>query len=156
MSNRFPIYVFLENIRSLYNVGSFFRTCDATNIEKLFLCGYTPKPPRKEISKTALGAEMHISWEYVPKIDKKLLELKRKGFQIICVETGKKSIKYTTFQPNFPICVVFGNEVGGISKGIQEIADQIISIPMHGIKASLNVSVAGGVVLYDLVNKYKV
>jgi len=149
----FPIFVFLDRIRSLYNVGAFFRTCDATGVEKIYLSGYSPVPPRKEISKTALGAEHSVPHEYVRDAVATLRTLQEQGIQIVAVETGEQAIDYATFQPRFPICVVFGNEVTGVDPDILALADARIALPMHGIKESLNVVVCGGIVLYDLLRK---
>jgi len=154
MKKKFPIYVYLDRIRSLYNVGSFFRTCDATNIAKLYLSSYTPVPPRKEITKTALGAEHTVPFESVTDGIQTLQDLKKAGVMLVAVETGENTIPYTDFQPTYPVCLIFGNEVTGIAEDIVRICDAIISIPMYGTKGSLNVVVSGGIILYDIVQKY--
>lgn len=151
----FPIYVFLDRIRSLYNVGAFFRTADATNVRKIFLAGYSPTPPRKEITKTALGAEHSVDFEYAEDPIQTLRELKKKKVLIVAVETSETAEDYAKFKPSFPVCLVFGNEVTGISPEVLELADTTIQIPMFGMKESLNVVVCGGIILYDIVRKYQ-
>jgi tRNA G18 (ribose-2'-O)-methylase SpoU len=154
MKKKFPIYVYLDRIRSLYNVGSFFRTCDATHVMKLFLSSYTPVPPRKEITKTALGAEHTVPFESVTDGIRTLQDLQKTGVMLVAVEIGKNTIPYTDFHPTYPVCLIFGNEVTGIAEDILRICDAIISIPMYGTKGSLNVVVSGGIILYDVVQKY--
>ncbi len=153
--DRYPVYVFLDRIRSFYNVGSCFRTCDAANVEKLLLSEYTPFPPHKEISKTALGAEHTVPFEHTHDPVNTLTTLRERGVRLVAVDTGSDTVPYTRFTPVFPICLVFGNEISGISREILELCDDKVSIPMHGIKESLNVSVAVGIVLFDIVSKFK-
>lgn len=154
MKPKFPIYVLLDRIRSLYNVGSFFRTCDAANIQKLYLSGYSPVPPHKEISKTALGAENSVPFEYTDDPITVLKKLKGEGVSLVAVETGSQAMPYYNYQPVFPLCFIFGNEVTGIADEILKIVDQTILIPMYGLKESLNVTVAGGIILSDVVHKF--
>ncbi|RJQ14324.1 TrmH family RNA methyltransferase [Candidatus Parcubacteria bacterium] len=142
----------LNNIRSRENVGSIFRTADATGVLKLFLCGITPRPPHEKISKTALGAENFIEWEYQKQISRVIKNLKDKGFYIIALETKNKAgniFKTTIKKKN--IALVVGSEVKGISKEIIKKADKILKIPMRGKKESLNVAVAFGVAVYALL-----
>ena len=144
------VYVLLNNIRSLHNVGSIFRTADGAGVKKLFLCGQTGYPPREEISKTALGAEEVVPWEYhIDPIDC-IKKLKNRGIQMVALEQTKKSIDYSKFKPKHPICLVLGHEIDGISEEILELCDAAIEIPMNGEKKSLNVSVAFGVAIYSL------
>lgn len=146
------IYVLLNNIRSLHNVGSIFRTSDGAGVKKIFLCGQTGYPPREEISKTAIGAEEIVPWEYwinAKECIQKLLKSK-KSVQIIALEQNKKSIDYQKFKPKYPICLVVGHEIEGVEKGILDMCDAVIEIPMRGKKKSLNVSVAFGVAVYSL------
>jgi|Deesub1362B_J571_1020462.scaffolds.fasta_scaffold09845_2 tRNA G18 (ribose-2'-O)-methylase SpoU len=151
---RFPIYVVAENIRSLYNVGSIFRTSDGARIQKLFLCGYTGFPPRNEISKTALGAEKTVPWEYHRSAREVILRLKDEGIPVILLEQTDRSHHYARFRYPFPLCLVIGNEVEGISDDVVELADAAVEIPMFGIKHSLNVAVAYGVVLFEILRQY--
>ncbi len=154
MNNKFPIYVILDNIRSLYNIGAFFRTCDATGVQKIFISGFAPVPPRKEITKTALGAEHSVPFEYVQDAAQAVRKLKKQKVQVVAVETGQQSQDYDSFKPKFPICLIFGNEVTGISPELLDLADARIKIPMFGMKESLNVVVCGGIILYDMVRKF--
>jgi tRNA G18 (ribose-2'-O)-methylase SpoU len=149
---RLPIYAIADNIRSLYNVGSMFRSSDGALIEKLFLVGFTPHPPRKEIEKTALGATETVPWEYHENAIAVIQGLKRRKVKICAVEltTGSKPY-FELKKSDFPLCLVFGNEITGISNEIIDEADMAIEIPMFGTKQSLNVAVAYGVVLFDCV-----
>lgn len=144
----------LYNIRSAYNVGAMFRTADGVGISKLYLCGYTPTPTDrnvgKEIAKTALGAEEHVAWEKHTQTWRLLEKLKRELVFIVALEQTSRSIPYTEFVPQFPLCLLVGNEVRGISKSILKRADAIVEIPMYGKKESLNVSVAFGIVAYAI------
>lgn len=151
---RFPIYVLLDNIRSLYNVGSIFRTADAVRIEKLYLCGISGHPPRKEIDKTALGAQDTVPWEYHPDAIDILKQLRRKGIPVLALEHTRESKSYWEYQYSFPCCLVIGNEVWGIQEELLEYVDAAIEIPMFGAKHSLNVSVAFGIVVYAMAGKY--
>lgn len=153
-ANRHPIIVLLDNIRSLYNVGSIFRTCDAANVEKLILTGYTPHPPRKEISKTALGAEESVPWEYFKSPVEAVATLKNAGVTICAVEQTDESVPYASLtDQHFPICLIVGNEISGVSDELIALADMAIEIPMHGVKHSLNVAVAAGIAIYAAVAK---
>lgn len=147
---RNPIYAMADNIRSLYNVGSMFRSSDGAVIERLYLTGYTPTPPRKEIEKTALGATNTVPWEYHQDPMTAVEGLKRNGVKICVVELTDRSVPYYALEPkDFPLCLVLGNEISGVSPTIIAAADMAIEIPMHGLKQSLNVAVAYGIVLYD-------
>jgi len=151
------IFLILPNIRSAYNVGSIFRTADACGISKIFLTGYSPAPEdrfgrrRKDISKSALGAEKIIEWEYRKNLEDLIEELKSKNIEIVAVEQDEKSIDYKNFNVKKDTAFVFGNEVEGISKNILKKVDKIIEIPMVGKKESLNVSVSAGVVLFRVM-----
>ena len=150
------ISAILHNIRSTYNVGAIFRTADAVGIDKLYLTGYTPTPDKnKKIEKTALGAEKYVAWEYYRNISYLLKKLKKEGFQIVALEQSSQSIPYYKFKPKFPLVLIVGNEVRGLTKKILSRADYIIEIPMFGKKESLNVAVAFGIVAYYLkIDKY--
>ena len=153
--NRFPVSVMLENIRSLYNVGSIFRTSDGALIEKLYLSGYTGYPPRKEIDKTALGSVESVPWERTPNMFEVLYNLRNAGYQIVTLEQTNKSVPYNKADYKFPLCLMVGNEVGGVTDAVAEKSDLAIDIPMHGLKQSLNVSVAYGIVIYHIIEEYK-
>jgi len=141
----------LDNIRSAYNVGSIFRTADGAGVDKIFLCGYTPSPKDEpKIAKTSLGAEKYVSWESCKQTWRLLEKLKVQGLKIIALEQTKNSIDYRKFKPKFPLALVLGNEVDGLSEQILKYADKIIEIPMRGKKESLNVSVAAGIALYEI------
>ena len=147
----------IHNVRSLHNVGSVFRTADGAGVSKIYLTGYTPSPIdemgriRKEIIKTALGAEQSIKWETVKNISAVTKRLKKEGVQIVALEKAKNSVDYKKFKPKFPVALIVGNEVRGLSSTILTRADAIISIPMLGKKESLNVSVAFGIAAYSIL-----
>ncbi len=144
-------YVICDNIRSLENIGSIFRTADALGVSKIFLCGISGKPPNHKISKTALGAENTIPFEYCRQISRLIDKLKKDRIHIVALEQDKKAILYTKFKPNFPLALIVGNEVKGISKKVLQKSDKIIYLPMSGQKESLNVSVAFGVAGYEII-----
>ncbi len=148
---KYPIVMVLDDIRSMHNVGSAFRTADAFLIEKIYLCGITGKPPHREINKTALGATDSVRWEYVEDIKNLVETLRKKGYRIICIEQTDESIPLQDFMPyrNEKYCLIFGNEVFGISDWVVAHADTCLEIPQEGTKHSLNVSVSIGIVLWD-------
>jgi 23S rRNA (guanosine2251-2'-O)-methyltransferase len=152
---KLPVRVVLEDVRSLYNVGAFFRTCDAAGVEALHLFGITGRPPAKEIHKTALGAEESVRWQYHSEATELARELRDSGHEIAAVETSLHAVDLFDWKPNFPVCVVFGNEVDGIHPELSRLCDTHIRIPMLGLKHSLNVATAGGVVVYELLRKYR-
>lgn len=141
------IAVICQNIRSLHNVGSFFRTGDVYGVGKIYLCGYTGAPPREEISKVALGADRWIPWEHRHHTWQVVEELRAKGFQIVALESGKGSVSITEFAPKYPLALILGNEVRGVTKEILKRSDAVVDLPMYGRKESLNVSVAAGIAL---------
>lgn len=151
---RLPVYVLLDNIRSLYNVGSIFRTADAARVEKIILTGITGKPPRKEIDKTALGASETVPWEYNPSATDAIDRMKKQGVPIIILEHTDSNIEYKRMDFPFPCCLVMGNEVDGIQEKILGLSDASIEIPMYGTKHSLNVSVAFGIVIYEILHQF--
>lgn len=153
-AQKIPLVVVLDNIRSMHNVGSAFRTCDAFRVEKIYLCGITAKPPHRDIHKTALGATETVSWEYHKNI-KELVEEIGRDYKIILVEQTTHSLKLQKFKPDRgeKYCLVFGNEVFGISEEVIPLANQSIEIPQFGTKHSLNVSVSIGIVLWDMYQK---
>ncbi len=147
--------VLLDNVRSLYNVGSFFRTSDACALERLYLGGITGFPPQKQITKTALGAEDHVAWEHHRDVVPLLDRLHAEGVELAAVETSVRSVDLFDWRPRFPVCIIFGHEVDGIQTHITERCDVHVRIPMLGTKHSLNVATAGGVMLYELLRKYR-
>lgn len=153
--DRLPVTIMLDNVRSMYNVGSFFRTADAAAAEKLLLTGITACPPQSGIRKTALGAEENVRWEHsrdpMPLLD----QLSERNYQIAAIETTPHAVDLFEWQPAFPVCIVFGHEVDGIRPELAARCDVHIRIPMLGSKHSLNVATAGGVVLFELLRKYQ-
>jgi len=149
------VSVILDNVRSLYNVGSFFRTAEAAGIEMLFLCGITGRPPSRQIGKTALGAEEAVRWEGCDQPAELVREMRAGGYEIAAVETSLRAVDLFDWQPRFPVCVMFGHEVEGLRRELLGLCDTHVRIPMLGTKHSLNVATAGGVVLYELLRKYR-
>jgi tRNA G18 (ribose-2'-O)-methylase SpoU len=145
----------LESIRSVYNVGAFFRSGDAAGIERLHLCGYTGRPPHKGISKTALGAELTLPWDHRTDLPGLIDEYRAKGWQTAAVETAPGAVDVFEWTPQFPVLLLFGNEVDGLSAPVLEAADVRVRIPMMGVKESLNVAVAGGVLLFEMLRKVR-
>lgn len=160
LSNESPellkkVIVLVHNIRSLHNVGSIFRSSDAFGIKKIVLSGYSPTPPRAEISKTAIGAEEFVKWKYFEDPINYLSELKREGYSLIGLEQTTESVMLPDFNvdSNDKLCLIIGNEVTGIDNSLLEIIDTFVAIPQFGQKHSLNVSVATAVLLYALLEK---
>lgn len=155
---KLPVYVLLDSIRSSYNVGSIFRTSDGAMIEKLILCGYTPHPPRadlnngkKDILKTALGSTESVSWEYIKNPLNAVKEIKSRGIKICALELTENSKPYFEItKKDFPVCLVIGNEITGVSQDLLDLCDYSIEIPQYGIKQSLNVAVAYGIAIFEL------
>lgn len=141
------IVLIAANVRSLHNVGSFFRTGDVYGVSKIYLCGYTGAPPRAEISKVALGAEQWIPWEQRQATWRVVEELRSEGFQIVALEAGAGSTPISRFKPKYPLALILGNEVRGVTKEILKRSDAVVHLPMYGKKESLNVSVAAGIAL---------
>ncbi len=150
-----PIIVILDNIRSLHNIGSVFRTSDAFLIEKIYLCGITAAPPNKEIHKTALGATESVAWEYREDTLTLVKELKSKGIVVASIEQATESIMLQDFLPEKKkkIAIVLGNEVKGVQQEVISVSNYCVEIPQKGTKHSLNISVSCGVVLWDLFQK---
>lgn len=152
---RMPVYVILNSIRSSYNVGSIFRTSDGAMVEKIFLCGYTPTPEKKEVIKTALGSQESVKWEYVKDPKDVVMSLKQNGIKICALELTDKSISYhKVSNKDFPLCLIVGNEITGVSQELLDMCDFSIEIPQYGIKQSLNVAVAYGISIFDLRRVY--
>ena len=150
-----PVSVLLENVRSLYNVGAFFRTADAVALERLYLAGITGYPPQNMITKTALGAEETVPWIRVRDPIAAIVELRSANHEIAAVETSAHSVDLFEWRPRFPVCVLFGHETDGLTAAVSAMADTHVRIPMLGRKHSLNVASAGAVVLYELLRKYR-
>lgn len=152
-SDKTPIIVVLENIRSAYNVGSVFRTSDAFLVEAIYIIGYSAKPPHKEIKKTALGAEETVDWKYFKTTAEAIEELRAKGFNVYAAEQAEGSFKLNAigFEPDEKIAVVFGNEVTGVEQSTITLCDGCLEIPQLGMKHSLNIATAAGVVLWELI-----
>lgn len=152
---RLPVSILLDNIRSMYNVGSFFRTGDGAGIERLLLSGITARPPKSAISKTALGAEDRLPWEPVDDAPATLNKLHASGYEIAAIETSIRAVDLFDWRPRFPVCVLFGHEVDGLSQQLLDACDTHVRIPMLGLKHSLNVASAGAIVMYELLRKYR-
>lgn len=150
-----PVSVLLDNVRSAYNVGAFFRAADGAAIEKLHLCGITGPPPSNAITKTALGAEETVPWEHTWDAVALVEKLRAEGREIAAIETTPRSIDLFDWIPRFPVSVLFGHEVDGLRAELSALADTHIRIPMLGVKHSLNVATAGGIVMYELLRKYR-
>lgn len=151
-----PVTVLVESVRSLYNIGSMFRTSDAARIEKLYLTGYSPYPPRKEIDKTALGSTASVPWEHLKDPLEAAERIKSSGVRLCALELTDASVPYDSLHSgDFPLCLVVGNELTGISSGLLERCDMAIEIPMGGIKHSLNVAVAYGVAIFELARIWR-
>jgi len=153
-----PVVVVLDNVRSLYNTGAFFRTADACGIERLVLCGITPRPDQgrkqqRAIAKTALGAELTVPWEYYAVTADALSAYAARGYCIVAVETSSDAIDLYAWTPAWPICLVFGHEKDGVAESLATHIETHVRIPMLGEKRSLNVATAAGVVLYELVRR---
>jgi tRNA G18 (ribose-2'-O)-methylase SpoU len=150
-----PVVLVLDNVRSLHNVGAVFRTADAFALEKLYLCGVTGQPPHREITKTALGSTESVAWEHAPTTLGAAQQLKAAGYQLVAVEQTTASVLLPQFRPapGQPLALVLGNEVFGVDDEVLALCDAAVEIPQLGTKHSLNVSVAAGVVLWDVLSK---
>jgi len=148
--------IMLHNVRSMHNVGAAFRSADAFGIDEILISGFTPYPPRPEITKTAIGAEKHVKWQQLDDLESDIGDLKSAGYTLIGLEQTTNSILFPDYNipPDKKICLVFGNEVTGIDKDILPYIDDFVEIPQYGHKHSLNVSVTVGVALYAFLDKY--
>ena len=155
--DKLPIIVILDNVRSMHNIGSVFRTSDGFAIEKIYLCGITAQPPHREIEKTALGATQSIEWAYSADITELIPKLRIDGYTIIAIEQANNSIPLNDFQPETSAksALIFGNEVNGVSVEAMELIDNCIEIPQFGTKHSFNIVVSAGIVLWDFFAKIK-
>lgn len=156
-ADKTPIIVVLDNIRSLNNIGSVFRTADAFLIQKIYLCGITAQPPHKDIHKTALGSTESVDWEYVNNTETVVKRLQNNGVVVISVEQAENALMLNEFQPepNTTYAFIFGNEVKGVSQDVVNMSDKVLEIPQFGTKHSLNISVSCGVVLWDAFSKMR-
>lgn len=150
-----PVSILLHNVRSMYNVGAFFRTADGAAIERLLLSGITARPPKRAISKTALGAEERVHWEAIEDAAATVSALRADGYEIAAVETSLSAVDLFDWRPRFPVCILFGHEVDGLEADFLAMCDTHIRIPMLGLKHSLNVASAGAIVMYELLRKYR-
>ena len=150
-----PATVLLDNVRSMYNVGAFFRAADGVGLEKVCLCGITAHPPKKAITKTALGAEEVVAWEHDWDAIHMAEKMRSAGYEIAAIETSLQAIDLFEWRPRFPVCVAFGNEIEGLRPELLALSDTHVRIPMLGKKTSLNVATAAGIVLYELLRKYR-
>ena len=150
-----PVVIVLDNVRSMYNAGAFFRSADGVACQKLHLCGITPRPPKSGVLKTALGAQESVAWEYHSDARSIVERLRQDGYEISAVETSIHSVDLFDWRPSFPVCILFGHEVDGLSPDLLALCDTHVRIPMLGRKHSLNVATAGGIVLYELLRKYR-
>ena len=152
-----PLIVILDNIRSLNNIGSVFRTSDAFLVEKIYLCGITATPPHKDIHKTALGSTETVEWEYVENIMDLVKSLKSENIKVISIEQAENATMLNTFQPesNSTYALIFGNEVKGVKQDVVSESDIVLEIPQFGTKHSLNISVSVGIVVWDVFTKLK-
>ncbi len=155
-SEKTPIVLVLDNIRSMSNIGSMFRTADAFHLECIYLCGITAQPPHREINKTALGATESVDWQYIPSTIDCVEKLKQENYKIIAVEQTENSILLQNYkEENNHIALIFGNEVEGVDQKVIDLCDNVIEIPQFGTKHSFNVSVSCGIVLWEVVKQIK-
>lgn len=154
---KLPIIVILDNVRSMHNIGSIFRTSDGFAIEKIYLCGITAQPPHREIEKTALGATQSIEWDYSANINELIPELKAAQYTVIAIEQAHNSLMLNDFSPKTSekYALIFGNEVNGVSDEAMKLIDTCIEIPQFGTKHSFNIVVSAGIVLWDFFAKLK-
>lgn len=156
-TNKTPLVVVLDNIRSCNNIGSVFRTSDALLVEKIYLCGITATPPNNDIRKTALDAEKSVDWEYIESTEDVVTKLQKEGFTVYAIEQVENSISLPDYQPKKgeKPALVFGNEVKGVKQTVVDMCDGSIEIPQYGTKHSFNISVSAGIVLWDIFQKVK-
>jgi 23S rRNA (guanosine2251-2'-O)-methyltransferase len=155
-SEKNPVVVILDNVRSLNNIGSIFRSCDAFRITRLILCGISTPPPHRDIHKTALGAELSVDWAYFEHTSDAILSCKKEGYRVIALEQTESSIPLQQFkpiQPTPPLALIFGHEIHGVSQEVINICDTAVEIPQFGTKHSLNVAVSVGIVLWHVTHK---
>ncbi len=151
---RMPAFAILDNIRSVWNVGSIFRTADAVALGGLYLCGMTATPPRPDIEKTALGATRSVPWDYWADSVAAARHLKEKGLPLIALEQSERSVSWDSFDFPFPHCFIVGHEVNGVNEELLDLVDHVVEIPMAGIKHSLNVAVSFGVLAFEIRRRF--
>jgi len=157
VADRHPVSVILSDVRSLYNVGSTFRTCDSALVSELILTGFTPYPPRKEIEKTALGAVETVPWKYFRNIADAIDYQRTKHYKIAALEITDNYVNYDELPfASYPICIIAGNELTGIDNKVLDLCDFSIQIPMYGVKHSLNVSIATGIAIYSAIRQWHI
>lgn len=154
---KIPLVVILDNVRSLHNVGSVFRTSDAYCVEKVILCGITATPPNAEIHKSALGAEFSVDWEYYKETAEAVNELKQAGYTVLAIEQAHDSINMDTFkaEKGNKYAVILGNEVKGVQQSVIDLSDDCLELPQFGTKHSLNVSVTAGIVIWEFAKLFR-
>lgn len=157
VGSKTPVVLVLDNVRSMNNIGSAFRTADAFAVEKIYLCGITARPPHREINKTALGATESVEWEYVENTTELVKRLSEEGYQVAAIEQAEGSTKLQEFQPEegHKYALVFGNEVFGVEQDVVSYSDFCLEIPQYGTKHSLNISVSIGIVVWDVFQKMR-
>jgi tRNA G18 (ribose-2'-O)-methylase SpoU len=155
-SKKIPVTVILDNVRSQHNIGSVFRTVDAFRLEKIILCGITATPPHREIHKTALGATESVNWEYMESTIQAAIELKEKNYRIISVEQaeGALTLQQFSLSPECSYALVFGHEIRGVDQAVVDMSDHCLEIPQFGTKHSLNISVAAGIVIWEVFKQF--
>ncbi len=156
-ADKIPVVLVLDNIRSAHNVGSFFRTADAFRVAHIYLCGITAQPPSNEIRKTALGATESVDWSYYDSTEVVVEELKQKGFEVVGLEQVDEPVMLEDFSVNSnkPVALVFGNEVKGVKQSVLDLCHYAVEIPQYGTKHSLNVSVSGGIVIWEVFKQLR-
>ncbi|OIP80918.1 RNA methyltransferase [Candidatus Peregrinibacteria bacterium CG22_combo_CG10-13_8_21_14_all_44_10] len=147
------VIVVLDNIRSLHNVGAIFRTCDGAGVKKIYLCGMTGTPPRREITKTAIGAEDTVPWEYRRYTLRLVKKLREEGYQIVALEKNSQSEIFKKAKYRKKTCLIVGHEINGVKDSVLAQSDKIVHIPMYGIKESLNVATAFGIAVYEIASQ---
>jgi tRNA G18 (ribose-2'-O)-methylase SpoU len=157
-SEKMPVVLLLDDVRSAYNVGSIFRTADAFRVEAIYLCGISARPPHKDISKTALGATESVDWKYFPDVLDAANGLRQNGYRLYAVEQAEGSISLEEFQPEkgSKLALIFGHEVFGVKDELLKMADGCIEIPQFGTKHSFNVAITAGIVLWEITRKLKI
>ncbi|MGN6639963.1 MAG: RNA methyltransferase [Mucilaginibacter sp.] len=155
--DKLPVAIVLDNVRSMHNVGSVFRTCDGFAVEQICLCGITGRPPHREIEKTALGATQSIDWHYYPTPLEAVNQLRKEGYTIVAIEQAEKSIMLNNFEVDTDkkYALIFGNEVNGVSDEVMQVIDACIEIPQFGTKHSFNIVVSAGIVLWDFFTRFQ-
>lgn len=149
-ADKFPLILILDNVRSLHNVGSLFRTADAFRVDAIYLCGITGTPPHKELNKTALGATESVNWKYFTNTFEAIMEAKKLSYNIYALEQTSNSEMLQYIKPQFPIALVLGNEVNGVEESVLKLCDKVVEIPQFGTKHSFNVSVSAAIVIWHL------